>query len=99
MKALAAVLLLVLLVPIAVAKEKDKKKPETAPTVILIGDPKDPNFKDTGPKAVKVLKEKGYDYLLKEHKQGHSMAKKPVEEAFEWVEKTIRASRKKKKKR
>jgi len=74
-------------------------KPSKAPTVILIGDPKDPNFKDSAPKAVKVLKEKKYEVILKEHKQGHSLAKKPVEEAFEWIDKTVRASRKKKKKK
>jgi poly(3-hydroxybutyrate) depolymerase len=72
-------------------------KPERAPTVILIGDPKDGNFTEHGPDAEKVLKEKGYEVILKEHNQGHSMARKPVEEAFEWIEKTVRESKRKKK--
>ena len=30
-------------------------KPAKAPTIVLVGDPKDSNFKDTGPAAEKVL--------------------------------------------
>ena len=74
-------------------------KLEKVPTVILVGDPKDSNFKETGPKAVKVLEEKGYDYILKEHRQGHSMPRKEMVEVFEWSEKQVKASKKKKKKK
>jgi poly(3-hydroxybutyrate) depolymerase len=72
-------------------------KPEKAFTVILVGDPeRDSNFKEPGAKAVKVLKEKGYEVIVHEHKSGHSRPKKEVEAAFTWIEKTIRASKKKK---
>lgn len=72
-------------------------KPEKAPTVFLIGDPKDPNFKEHGPAAKKVLEEKGYEVVVKEHSSGHSVPKSEVEEVFEWIAKTIRENLRKKK--
>ncbi|MHC4470238.1 MAG: alpha/beta hydrolase [Planctomycetota bacterium] len=71
-------------------------KPEKAPTVILVGDPKDKNYKDPGAKAVEVLKKKGYEVVVHEHKQGHTLPKKEIEAVFAWIDKTVRASRKKK---
>lgn len=71
-------------------------KPEKAPTVILVGDPsRDSNFKGPGPAAVKVLEEKGYEVILREHKAGHSMPPKELKAVFAWIAKTIKAGKKK----
>jgi predicted esterase len=61
------------------------EKPETAPTVILVGDPKDSNFTETAPAAEKALTDGKYEVILLEHKGGHSMARKELEEVFEWI--------------
>jgi len=69
------------------------EKPEKAPTVILVGDPADTNFKSRE-EAERVLKEKGYEVIVHEHAQGHSMPRKEIEKVFEWVDEQVRASRK-----
>jgi len=61
------------------------EKPETAPTVILVGDPKDSNFTETAPAAEKALTDRDYEVILLEHSGGHSMARKELEEVFEWI--------------
>ena len=70
-------------------------KPEKAPTVTLVGDPKDSNYAKTVPAAVKVLKEKGYEVIVHEHDAGHSLPPKEMKLVFEWIEQTIKASKKK----
>ena len=69
------------------------EKPEQAATVILVGDAADPNFKSRA-EAEKVLEEKGYEVIVHEHGQGHAMARKPLEQVFEWIAEQIKASRK-----
>ncbi len=64
-------------------------KPETAPTVILVGDPKDTNFKDTGPAAEKGLIEKGYEVIVLEHNAGHSMPPAEMKDVFAWIDTVI----------
>lgn len=61
-------------------------KPATAPTVILVGDLKDSNFKDTGPAAEKALAEKGYEVIVLEHTAGHSMPPAEMKDVFEWID-------------
>lgn len=74
------------------------EKPEKASTVILVGDPADSNFKSRE-EAERVLKEKGYEVIVHEHAQGHSMARKPLKEVFEWIAEQIKASRKRTRRR
>ena len=69
------------------------EKPEKAPTVILVGDARDSNFKSRE-EAETVLEEKGYEVIVHEHTNGHSMSRKEVEKVFEWIEKRVRAARK-----
>jgi predicted esterase len=61
--------------------------------VILVGDANDGNFKSR-PEAERVLKEKGYEVIVHEHSNGHSMSRKEVEKVFEWIAEQVRASRK-----
>lgn len=75
------------------------KKPAKAPTVILVGDPRDSNFTKPGPAAVKVLKEKGYEVIVHEHAAGHSLPRKELQAVFEWIAKTIKAGGKRKPRR
>jgi predicted esterase len=70
-------------------------KPERAPTIVLVGDPKDPNFTKSGPAAVEALTAKGYEVVVKEHASGHSLPPKEMKEVFAWIEATIKASKKK----
>ncbi len=74
-------------------------KPARAPTILLIGDPNDPNFKQPRIDGEKALKDKGYEVLVFEHAEGHSMARAPVEKAFGWIADTIKADEKARKKR
>jgi len=74
------------------------EKPEKAATVILVGDAADSNFKSR-PEAEKVLKDKGYEVIVHEHSQGHSMARKPLKAVFEWIAEQIKASRKRPRRR
>ena len=68
------------------------EKPEKAPTIIFVGDPRDPNYGASRPAAAEKLKELGYEVIVHEHNAGHSVPKKQVEAAFTWIAKTIRAS-------
>ncbi len=61
-------------------------KPTPAPTVVLVGDPKDQNFKETGPAAEKALTEKGYDVIVLEHNAGHSMPPAEMKDVFLWID-------------
>jgi predicted esterase len=74
-------------------------KPEKAPTVILVGDPKDSNYTKPGPAAKKALEERGYDVVVHEHKSGHSLPAKEMKLVFQWIEKTVKAVRKARKKK
>ena len=74
------------------------EKPEQAATVILVGDAADSNFKSR-PEAEKVLQDKGYEVIVHEHGQGHSMSRKPLEKVFEWIAEQIKASRKRPRRR
>lgn len=69
-------------------------KPEKAPTVVLVGDPKDPNFGNHRVEAEKVLKEKGYEVIVHEHAAGHSLPRSELEKVFEWIEDQVKANRK-----
>jgi len=64
-------------------------KPETEPTVILVGDPKDTNFKDAAPAAEKALIEKGYEVIVLEHNAGHSMPPSEMKDVFAWIEAVV----------
>ncbi len=61
------------------------EKPEKAPTVILVGDPKDRNFTETGPAAEKLLTEKGYDLIVLEHNAGHTFPSAEMKDVFAWI--------------
>lgn len=74
------------------------EKPEQAATVILVGDAADSNFKSRA-EAEQVLKDKGYEVIVHEHSQGHSMARKPLKAVFEWIAEQIKASRKRPRRR
>ncbi len=60
-------------------------KPETAPTVILVGDPEDSNFTETGPAAEKALTDAGFEFFVLEHRGGHSVPRKELEAVFTWI--------------
>jgi predicted esterase len=62
------------------------EKPAKSPTVVLIGDPKDVNFKENGPAAEKALAEKGYEVIVLEHGGGHSMPPAELKTVFAWIE-------------
>jgi predicted esterase len=64
-------------------------KPATAPTVILVGDPKDSNFKDAGPAAEKALGAKGYETIVLEHNAGHSCPPGEMKDVFAWIDAVI----------
>ena len=64
-------------------------KPAKAPTVVLVGDPKDGNFKDSGPAAEKALTEKGYETIVLEHSAGHSMPPAEMKDVFAWMQALI----------
>ena len=64
-------------------------KPEKAPTVVLVGDPTDTNFKETGPAAEKGLTEKAYEVIVLEHNAGHSMPPAEMKDVFAWIEAVI----------
>ena len=65
------------------------EKPEQAPTVVLVGDPKDSNFKDPGPAAEKALAAKGYEVIVLEHNAGHSMPPAELKEVFAWIDAVV----------
>lgn len=61
-------------------------KPARAPTVILVGDPEgDSNFKEPGPAARKDLEAKGYEVVVHEHRNGHSMSPKELKAVMQWI--------------
>lgn len=64
-------------------------KGAAAPTVILVGDPKDSNFKDSGPAAEKALAAKGYETIVLEHDAGHSTPPAEMKDVFAWIEAVI----------
>jgi len=64
-------------------------KPAAAPTVILVGDPKDQNFTESAPAAEKALAEKGYETIVLEHKSGHSMPAPELKDVFAWIEAVV----------
>ena len=68
-------------------------KPEKAPTIVFVGDPKDPNYGASRPAAADGLKELGYEVIVHEHTSGHSLAPKPLKLVFEWIDAQIRASK------
>lgn len=65
------------------------EKPATAPTVILVGDPKDSNFTETAPAAEKALAEKTYEVIVLEHNAGHSMPPAEMKDVFAWIDAVI----------
>jgi poly(3-hydroxybutyrate) depolymerase len=65
------------------------EKPATAPTVILVGDPKDTNFKDSGPIAEKALAAKGYEVIVLEHGAGHSTPAPEMKVVFAWIDAVV----------
>src|SRR5262245_50917979 len=65
------------------------EKPATAPTLILVGDPKDTNFKDSGPAAEKALAAKGYEVIVLEHNAGHSTPAPEMKDVFAWIEAVV----------
>ena len=65
------------------------EKPTPAPTVILVGDPKDTNFTEPGPAAEKALTEKSYEVIVLEHGAGHSMSPPEIKDVFDWIEAVI----------
>ena len=64
-------------------------KPTPAPTVILVGDPKDQNFTESAPAAEKGLAEKGYETIVLEHGSGHSMSPPEIKDVFAWIDHVI----------
>jgi predicted esterase len=64
-------------------------KPATAPTVILVGDLKDTNFKDSGPAAEKGLVAKGYEVIVLEHNAGHSTPPAEMKDVFAWIDAVV----------
>jgi predicted esterase len=72
-------------------------KPDDAPTIVFVGDPKDPNYGKSRPAAAEGLKKKGYEVIVHEHDGGHTVPRKETKEVFEWIEKTIKDSKKKRK--
>jgi predicted esterase len=65
------------------------EKPTPAPTVVLVGDPKDRNFTEAGPAAEKALVEKGYEAIVLEHNAGHSMPPAEMKDVFAWIDAVI----------
>jgi predicted esterase len=61
-------------------------KPASAPTIVLVGDPKDTNFKESGPAAEKALVAKGYEVIVLEHSAGHSTPPAEMKDVFAWIE-------------
>lgn len=64
-------------------------RPEKAPTLILVGDPKDTNFTEHGPAAEKALADKGYEVIVLEHAAGHSCPPQEMEDVFAWVDAVV----------
>ena len=64
-------------------------KVAAAATVILVGDPKDSNFTETGPAAEKALAAKGYEVVVLEHGAGHSMPPAEMKDVFAWIDAVI----------
>ncbi len=65
------------------------EKPTPAPTVILVGDPKDSNFTETAPAAEKALAAKGYEVIVLEHQAGHSLPAAEMKDVFAWIEAVV----------
>jgi predicted esterase len=64
-------------------------KPAAAPTVILVGDPKDSNFTTSAPAAEKGLIEKGYEVFVLEHNAGHSTPAAEMKDVFAWIDAVV----------
>ena len=69
------------------------EKPETAPTIVFVGDPRDPNYGKSRPAAADKLRELGYEVIVHEHNAGHSLPPKQMKAVFEWIAKVIRDSK------
>jgi predicted esterase len=69
------------------------EKPEKAPTIVFVGDPRDPNYGKSRPAAADKLRELGYEVIVHEHNAGHSLPRKQMKAVFEWIAKVIRESR------
>jgi predicted esterase len=65
------------------------EKPAAAPTVVLVGDPKDSNFTESGPAAEKALVERGYETVVLEHSSGHSMPPAEMKAVFAWIDAVV----------
>jgi len=72
------------------------EKPDRAPTIIFVGDPRDSNYGKSRPAAADGLKKLGYEVLVHEHSGGHTCPRKEIKAVFDWIAKEIKASRKKK---
>ena len=83
----------VILVGSAKQSFEPPEKPEKAPTVILVGDPNDSNFGQHRVEGEAALKAKGYEVIVHEHAEGHSLARKPLEAVFAWIAETLRPAR------
>jgi predicted esterase len=79
----------VILVGSAKQSFEPPEKPENAPSVVLVGDPKDSNFTEHGPAAEAALTEKGYEVFVLEHNAGHSMPSAEMKEVFAWIDAVI----------
>jgi predicted esterase len=73
-----------------------EKPEEGAPTIVFVGDPKDGNYGKSRPAAADDLKAKGYEVIVHEHNGGHTVPRKETKAVFDWIAKTIKASKKKK---
>ena len=58
-------------------------------TVVLVGDPRDSNFTESGPAAEKALVEKGYETIVLEHSGGHSMPAAEMKDVFAWIDAVV----------
>ena len=65
--------------------------------MIFLGDPKDSNYGRSRHAAADGLCEKGYEVIVHEHDGGHTVPRKETKAVFEWITRTIKSSRKKKK--
>ena len=73
------------------------EKPDSAPTIIFVGDPRDGNYGKSRPAAADGLKKLGYEVIVHEHKSGHSVPRKQLEAVFEWIAKTVKVDKQKRK--
>ena len=75
------------------------EKPEKAPAILFVGDPKDANYGRSQPAAADGLKQLGYEVLIYEHSSGHTLPRKEMKAVFEWIQKRIKENKKKARKK